>query len=50
VGALFSGILADALGLPAAITAVAAVTFASGVVVALRMRETLPVLSSVRTT
>ena len=50
VGALLSGVLADALGLPAAITAVAAMTFVSGVVVAVRMRETLPALSSVRTT
>jgi MFS family permease len=42
VGALVSGVLADALGLSAAIASVAVVTFASGVVVAIRMRETLP--------
>ncbi len=41
-GAVLSGVLADALGLSAAIAAVAVVTFASGVVVAIRMRETLP--------
>jgi MFS family permease len=41
-GAVLSGMLADALGLSAAMVAVAALTFASGVVVAIRMRETLP--------
>jgi MFS family permease len=41
-GAVLSGVLADALGLSAAIAAVATVTLASGVVVAIRMRETLP--------
>ena len=41
-GAILSGAIADALGLSAAIAAVAAATFASGVVVAFRMRETLP--------
>jgi len=40
VGALLAGVTADALGLPAAIWLVAALTFASGAVVALRMRET----------
>ncbi len=40
VGALLAGVIADALGLSAAIWAVAAVTFASGLVVASRMRET----------
>ena len=40
VGALLAGVTADALGLHAAIWLVAALTFASGVVVALRMRET----------
>jgi MFS family permease len=39
-GALIAGVTADALGVPAAIWLVAAVTFASGTVVALRMRET----------
>ncbi len=41
VGALLAGVTADALGLPAAMGVVAALTFASGVVVALRMSETL---------
>jgi MFS family permease len=41
VGALLAGVVADAYGLPAACLVVAALTFASGVVVALRMRETL---------
>jgi MFS family permease len=41
VGALLAGIAADALGLAAAIWMVAALTAASGVVVALRMYETL---------
>jgi MFS family permease len=40
IGALLAGITADALGLPAAMWLVAALTFASGLVVALRMRET----------
>jgi MFS family permease len=37
VGALIAGVLADAYGLPAALWAVAALTFASGAIVALRM-------------
>ena len=41
LGAIVSGVLADALGLSAAMGFVSALTFASGVVVALRMRETL---------
>ncbi len=41
IGALLAGLTADALGLPAAMWLVAALTFASGVVVAVRMRETL---------
>jgi MFS family permease len=40
IGALLAGITADALGVHAAIWLVAAITFASGVVVAVRMRET----------
>jgi MFS family permease len=40
VGAVLSGIIADRLGLEAAILAVGALTAASGVVVALRMHET----------
>ena len=42
IGALLAGVTADALGLPAAMWLVAAVTLASGLVVAVRMRETLP--------
>jgi MFS family permease len=38
-GAILSGLLADALGMSAAIAAVAALTFVSGLVVAIRMRE-----------
>jgi len=41
VGALLAGMTADAFGIDAAIWLVAAVTFASGLVVAVRMRETL---------
>ena len=41
VGALLAGVTADALGVPAAMWIVAALTFASGVVVAVRMHETL---------
>jgi MFS family permease len=40
-GALLAGAVADALGLSAAMWLVAALTFGSGLVVALRMRETL---------
>jgi hypothetical protein len=36
-----AGLAADALGLPAAMWIVAALTFASGLVVAIRMSETL---------
>lgn len=41
VGALLAGVVADAFGLSAATLTIAALTFASGVVVAMRMRETL---------
>jgi MFS family permease len=41
IGALVAGVTADALGLGAAVWLVAAITFASGVVVAARMTETL---------
>jgi MFS family permease len=41
IGALLAGITADALGVPAAMWLVAGLTFASGVVVAVRMTETL---------
>ncbi|RVU48546.1 MFS transporter [Lujinxingia sediminis] len=40
-GALLAGIIADAFGLSVAMLTIAALTFASGVVVATRMRETL---------
>jgi MFS family permease len=43
VGAILAGVIADALGLRAAIWAVAALTAASGVLVILRMYETHPV-------
>lgn len=42
VGALLAGVLADRLGMSWAIGTVGALTFASGVIVALRMYETLP--------
>ena len=41
VGAVLAGVTADALGLPAAMWLVAALTLASGIVVATRMSETL---------
>jgi MFS family permease len=41
IGALLAGLVADALGLPAAMWLVAALTFASGVLAALRMSETM---------
>jgi MFS family permease len=41
VGALLSGIIADIFGLVWAVLAVGAVTFGSGAIVALRMRETI---------
>jgi MFS family permease len=52
VGALFAGVVADWLGLAPAIWAVAALTAASGIVVAVRMYEThvaLPAPESVPT-
>jgi MFS family permease len=45
VGALLAGLVADAFGLAAAMWFVAALTFASGVVSAVRMTETLPAQS-----
>jgi MFS family permease len=42
IGALLTGVLADLLGTPWAIAAIAALTFTSGVVVLGRMYETLP--------
>jgi MFS family permease len=47
-GAVLSGVMADALGLPPAIALIAALTFASGVIVAIRMSETLPATKSAR--
>lgn len=41
VGAVFAGVTADLLGVGPAILGVAALTFVSGIVVAVRMRETL---------
>ena len=41
IGAVLAGITADLFGLPVAVALVAALTFASGVIVAFRMRETL---------
>ena len=40
IGALLAGVTADAFGLPVAMWVVAALTFASGLVVAVRMTET----------
>jgi MFS family permease len=42
IGALLAGLLADAFGIPTAIWVVAALTAASGLVVAVRMYETQP--------
>lgn len=42
IGAVLAGVLADLLDLPAAMWIVAAVTFGSGLLAALRMRETRP--------
>lgn len=41
VGAIVAGVVADAVGLDAAMAAIAALTFLSGLIVATRMRETL---------
>jgi MFS family permease len=41
IGALIAGLVADAFGLAAAVWLIAGITFASGLVVAIRMRETL---------
>ncbi len=42
VGALTAGLLADALGIPAAMAAIGGLTLLSGLIVAGVMRETLP--------
>jgi predicted MFS family arabinose efflux permease len=47
VGALAAGIIADRLGMPAAIWAVAGLTAASGLVVVARMYETHPVARTI---
>jgi MFS family permease len=41
IGALLAGVTADAFGLPSAMWLVAGLTFGSGLIVAVRMRETL---------
>jgi MFS family permease len=41
IGALLAGVMADAMGISAAMGVIAALTFGSGLVVALRMTETL---------
>ena len=48
VGAVLAGIVADVLGLTAAVWAVAGITMISGLVVAVRMYETLPTSVHVR--
>jgi MFS family permease len=45
VGALAAGILADRLGMPAAIAVVAGLTVASGLAAAVRLPETHPTIS-----
>jgi predicted MFS family arabinose efflux permease len=45
IGALLAGVIADAFGLPAAMWFVAALTFVSGAVSAVRMKETLLAVS-----
>jgi MFS family permease len=42
VGALLAGLTADAFGVPAAMWVIAGLTFASGMIAAVRMSETLP--------
>jgi MFS family permease len=49
IGALVAGVTADTLGLDAAMWLVSALTFASGLVVALRMRETFHIGAQVAT-
>jgi MFS family permease len=49
LGALLSGVIADLLGMRAAIHVVAVLTFLSGLQVALRMKETLPAATSRKT-
>jgi MFS family permease len=49
IGALLSGVIADLLGMRAAIHVVAVLTLLSGLQVALRMKETLPAATSRKT-
>jgi MFS family permease len=49
IGAVLAGIVADAFGLPAALWAIAVLTFGSGLVSALRMTETLHAPTAVGT-
>jgi MFS family permease len=49
VGAIVAGTIADTAGFPAAIVTIAALTGVSGVIVAVRMRESGPRLSSLST-
>jgi MFS family permease len=45
VGAILAGVTADAFGVSAAMWVIAALTFGSGLITALRMSETLPTLA-----
>lgn len=45
-GAVLAGVTADLFGVPAAVYLVAALTFVSGLITALRMKETLPKIDS----
>jgi MFS family permease len=46
VGAVFAGLIADAFGVTSALVAIAALTFASGLLAAARMRETATIPAS----
>lgn len=48
IGALLSGVIADLFGVSEAILVVGGVTFASGIIVAIRQRETLPAMNHQR--
>jgi MFS family permease len=48
VGAVVAGLLADALGMSAAIAVIGLVTIASGILVAVRMPETVPERATIR--
>lgn len=49
VGAIVAGVIADAAGFSAAIVTIAALTWISGIIVAVRMRESKPHLSPLST-